>query len=130
MGDSTLSNTATLAACSYRLVRRLLTIGENRLNLLAVEMQEEGVRLVGMLALTFAVAVFGLMAGMTLTAAIVVLLWDYSPAIVLLILTTLYATASACLARRLNRFLRDWKILAGTLEQLRKDRACLEKSPV
>jgi len=31
-----------------------------------------------------------------------------------------------CLYRRLTRLLRDWQNLPATLDQLRKDRACLE----
>jgi uncharacterized membrane protein YqjE len=46
---------------------------------------------------------------------------------VLLILTALYAAAGICLYRRLTGLLRNWQTLSATLDQLRKDRACLEK---
>ena len=64
-----------------------MTIGENRLELLAVEVQEERERLLHAFLLALGVAAFGLLAGLTLTAAIVVLLWAWSPVAVLLILT-------------------------------------------
>ena len=58
--------------------RQLLTIGENRLELLTVEAQEGRERLVLVFLMALGVAVFGLMATLTLTAAIVVWLWPYS----------------------------------------------------
>ena len=68
-----------LAATSKRFARRLLTIGENRLELLMVEVQEERERLLHAILLALGVAAFGLLAGITLTAAIVIWLWAYSP---------------------------------------------------
>lgn len=64
---------------------------------------------------------------MALTTALVGLLWPYSPAAVLLTLAGLYGVAAAGLYRRLTRQLRDWEALSGTLDQLGKDRACLER---
>jgi hypothetical protein len=46
---------------------------------------------------------------------------------VLLILTGLYAAAGICLYRRLIGVMRNWQTLSASLDQLRKDRACLEK---
>jgi uncharacterized membrane protein YqjE len=117
-----------LATASRRFAERLLTIGENRLELLTVEVQEERERLLHSFLLALGVAAFGLLAGLTLTAAIVVLLGQYSPLAVLLTLTGLYGAAAVCLYRRLTLLLRDWQTLSATLDQLRKDRACLEKN--
>ena len=116
-----------LAATSRRFAQRLLTIGENRLELLTVEVQEERERLLHAILLALGVAAFGLLASLTLTAAIVVLLWTWSPLAVLLTLTGLYGAAGVCLYRQLTGLLRDWQTLSATLDQLRKDRACLEK---
>jgi uncharacterized membrane protein YqjE len=113
---------------SKRLARRLFTIGENRLELLTVEVQEARERLLRAILLALGVAAFGLLAGITLTAVIVVWLWACSPVAILLILTGLYATAGICLYRRLTGILRDWQNLPATLDQLKKDRACLEKN--
>jgi uncharacterized membrane protein YqjE len=74
------------------------------------------------------VAAFGLLAGITLTAAIVVWLWAWSPVAVLLILSGLYGAAGVGLYRRLTGLLRDWQTLSASLDQLKKDRACLEKN--
>ena len=117
-----------LAAASKQFARRLLTIGENRLELLTVEVQEERERLLHAFLLALGVAAFGLLAGLALTAAIVVLLWAWSPLAVLLTLTGLYGAAGFYLYRRLTELLRDWQTLSATLDQLRKDRACLEKN--
>jgi uncharacterized membrane protein YqjE len=117
-----------LAATSKQFARRLLTIGENRLELLTAEVQEESERLLHAFLLALGVAAFGLLAGLALTAAIVVLLWAWSPWAVLLTLTGLYGVAAVCLYRRLTGLLRDWKTFSATLDQLRKDCACLEKT--
>ena len=67
MEESTVSF-RQLAAASKDFARRLLTIGENRLELLTVEVQEERERLLRAFLLALGVAAFGLLAGMTLTA--------------------------------------------------------------
>jgi uncharacterized membrane protein YqjE len=125
MEESTVSF-GQLAATSKTFARRLLTVGENRLELLTVEVQEERERLLHTFLLALGVAAFGLLAGLTLTAAIAVLLWDW-PVTVLLILTGLYGAAGICLYRRLIGVMRNWQTLSASLDQLRKDRACLEK---
>jgi uncharacterized membrane protein YqjE len=116
-----------LATTSKHFTRRLLTIGENRFELLTVEVQEERERLLHAILLALGMAVFGLLTGLTLTAAIAILFWAWSPVAVLLILTALYGAAGIFLWRQLTGLLRDWQTLSASLDQLRKDRACLEK---
>jgi uncharacterized membrane protein YqjE len=116
-----------LAATSKEVARRMLTIGENRLELLRLEVQEETEHLLRAFLMALGAAVFGLLAGMTLTAAIVVWLWASAPLATLLTLTVLYVAVGTCLWWRLNALLHDWQTLSATLDQLRKDRACLEK---
>lgn len=120
-------NFPPVAAAAKEVARRLLVIGENRLELLAVEVQQERERLLRALLLALGVAGFGLLAGATLTAAVVVWLWAWSPVGVLLALTGLHGAAGAWLYRRLRGLLRDGQTLAATLDQLRKDRACLDQ---
>jgi len=126
MGTSTV-NLGQLTATSKTLARRLLTIGENRLELLTVEVQEAHERLLHAFLLALGAAAFGLLATLTLTAVIVVLFWAWSQVVVLAILTVLYGGAGICLYLRLIGLVRNWQTLAATLDQLRKDRACLEK---
>ena len=117
-----------LVEATKRLARRLLIIGENRLELLLLEVQEERTRLLCAILLALAVAVLGLLAALTLTSAIVIVFWEISRVAALLVLTGLYGALAAWLYRRLTRLLRDWQNLPATLDQLRKDRACLEKN--
>ena len=126
MGTSTV-NLGQLTATSKTFARRLLTIGENRLELLTVEVQEAHERLLHAFLLALGVAAFGLLATLTLTAVIVVLFWAWSQVAVLAILTVIYGGAGICLYLRLIGLVRNWQTLAATLDQLRKDRACLEK---
>ncbi len=126
MEEST-SSLGQLAATSKTFARRVLIVGENRLELLMVELQEERERLLHTILLAIGVAAFGLLAVMTLTAAIAILLWAWSPVAVLLILTAIYGIVGACLYRRLICVLRNWRTFSASLEQFRKDRACLEK---
>jgi uncharacterized membrane protein YqjE len=121
-------NFGQIGASSKRLVQRLLAIGENRLALLTVEVQEEREHLLHAFLLVLGVAAFGLLAGITLTAANEVWLSAWSPVAVLLTLTFLYGATGIWLGRRLTGLLRDWQTLSGTLDQLRKDRACLGKT--
>mgnify|MGYP001495187119 CR=1 FL=1 len=121
-------NPGQLIEALKRFARCLLTIGENRFELLMVEVQEERERLLRAILLALGVAAFGLLAGVTLTGAIVFLLWKLSPVAALLALSGLYGATAVCLYRRLTLLLRDWQNLPATLDQLRKDRACLEKN--
>jgi uncharacterized membrane protein YqjE len=115
-----------LGITSKLFARRLLTIGENRLELLTVEVQEERERLLHAFLLALGVFAFGLLAGLMLAAVIAVFLWSWSPFGVFLILTILYGATAVCLYLRLMRFLKDWQTFPASLDQLRKDRACLE----
>jgi len=117
-----------LGATSKHIARRLLTIGENRLELLTLEVQEERERLLHAFLLALGVVAFGLLAGIAFTGVVVVLFWDYSPVAALLTLTGLYGVAAVVLYRRLTGWLHDWQTLSATLDQLRKDRACLERT--
>jgi uncharacterized membrane protein YqjE len=124
--ESADSQAEPILATANRLLRGLVEFGGNRLELLLMEVREERVRCLHAVLLTIGVTVFGLLFGMVLTGAIVVLFWDRSPMATLLALAGLYGTMAAALYRRLEGLLRDWQHLPATLEQLRKDRACLE----
>jgi len=121
-------NIEQLAAVSKQLACRGLAIGVNRVELLMVELQEERERLLHAILLALATALFGLLAILTLTAACVVGLWTWSPTGVLLILTGVYGIAAVCFYLALAKWLHDWQMLAATLDQIQKDRICLEKA--
>ena len=119
-------NLGTFGASSKHFARRLMAIGENRLELLMLEVREERERVLHAILLALGVAVFGFLTGAAITVAIVVLLWHLSPVAVLLILSALYAAIAVFLFRRLALLQRAWKTFPATLDQLGKDRACLE----
>lgn len=121
-------NGLQLAGASKRLAQRMFVILENRFQLLMVEAQEERERILLAIWLALGAAVFGLLAGISLTAVIAVALWKHSPVVVILAFAALYATAAVFLCAKLNRLQRDWQTFSGTLEQLKKDRECLEKN--
>jgi uncharacterized membrane protein YqjE len=124
--QSAASNLNHFAGPSKRLVRHMLTIGENRLELLLVEVQEERERLLRATLLALGTAVFGFLAGLALTVALVMLLWSYSPVAVLLTLAVIYGATAAFLYRRFADLQQNWETFPATLDQLRKDRACVE----
>ena len=126
--ETTTDQGGQFGASAKHFARRLLTIGENRVELFMVEVQEERERLLHAILLALGVAVFGFLTGVALTVALVVLLWHLSPVAVLLVLTGLYAAIAGYLYQRFTTLLRDWKTLPATLDQLRKDRACLENT--
>jgi uncharacterized membrane protein YqjE len=107
--------------------QRLMIIGENRLELLTVEVQEERERLLHAFLYALAVAGCGMLASVTLTAAVVLALWSFSPVVVLGTLTVLYGVAGIVLLRRLTCVLQDWQSFPSSLDQLRKDRETLAK---
>jgi uncharacterized membrane protein YqjE len=110
-----------------RFITRLLAIGENRFQLLLVEVQEERNRLVDMVCLTIATAALGLLAGILWSAALIILLWPSHPACALLILGGVYVAAAVVTWRRAVVLRDKMQTLAATLEQLRKDHECLAK---
>ena len=126
MEESTVS-LGQLAETSKHFAQGLLTIGENRLELLAVEVQEGRERLLRAFLLALGMAAFGMLAGITFTAAIVILLRACSPLAVLATLTVLYGAAAVWLCRKLGGLLRDQHTLSDSLDQLRKDGECLKK---
>jgi uncharacterized membrane protein YqjE len=121
-------NGLRLGDATKRIAQRAFVIVENRLQLLLVEAQEERERVVLAILLALGAAAFGLLAGVTLTIVIAVALWEHSPIIALLVQAVIYTIAAIIFYGRLFRLQRDWETLPGTLEQLKKDRQCLEKT--
>jgi uncharacterized membrane protein YqjE len=123
---TTINGSEPREASPKHIARQLLVIAENRLELLMVEVQEERERLLRAILLALGVAVFGFLAGAALTVALVVMLWSLSPIDVLLALALLYSATAVFLYRHFVALQRRWETLPATLDQLRKDRACLE----
>ena len=126
--ESSSANGLHLGDATKRIAQRMFVIVENRLQLLMVEAQEERERALLAIWLALGAAAFGLLAGVALTIMIAVALWEHSPIIALLVLTALYTIAAVFFYARLVRLQQDWQTLSGTLDQLKKDRECLEKT--
>lgn len=117
-----------LGGATKRIAQRVMLIAENRLQLLIVEAQQEREQVLLAIWLALGAAAFGLLAGVAATLLIAVALWEHSPIIALFVLTAIYTIAAALFYSRLRQLQRDWQTLSGTLEQLKKDRECLEKT--
>jgi uncharacterized membrane protein YqjE len=122
------NNGPHLGDATKRIAQRVFVIVENRLQLLMVEAQEERERALLAISLALCAVAFGLLAGVALTILVAVALWEHSPAIALLVLAVIYIVAAVFFYGRLVRLQRDWQTLSGTLDQLKKDRECLEKT--
>jgi uncharacterized membrane protein YqjE len=117
-----------LTDASRKVAHRFFVIFENRLQLLMVETQEERERVLLFIWLALGTVIFALLAGVALTVVVAVAFWQHSPVIALLVLMALYGGAAVFLYTRLLQLQQDWQTLPQTLDQLRKDRECLEKS--
>ena len=114
-----------IAGTSKGLMSRVLAIAENRLELLTVEVQEERHRFLYAVLLALGLAAFGLLAGVALTIAVVILFWEHSPLVALLVLMALYAGSAAWMYAQLHRLRCNWETLPATLDQMRKDCRCI-----
>ena len=121
------TNHPQLGETIKRVARRVFITCENRIQLLVVEVQEERDRLLQSIWLGLAAAAFGLLGGITLTIIVAVAFWEHSPVIALLVLAAVYVIAAAFFCIKLMRLQHDSPALAATIEQLKKDRECLEK---
>lgn len=118
---------AQLAGDARRFARTLLTVGGNRLELLAVDLQEEREHLLQAVLLALGVAACAMLAGAALTAALVVALWSLGPLAILLAVAGLWSLAALLFGWLLSDRLHGWRALSATLDQIRKDRAGLER---
>jgi len=95
--------------------------------LLMVEAQEERERILKAILMAMAAVAFGLLAGVTVTVIVAIAFWNCYPIIALLVLAALYIAGAILFGVKLMQLQRDWQTLPATIDQLRKDRECLEK---
>ena len=100
---------------------------ENRIELFLVELREERIRVFDVLLLGCTAAVLGFMALLTVTATLVVIFWDSARVPVLVVLSTCYLGGAVVAIWRLKVRLRKWSSFSATLDELKKDRTCLEE---
>lgn len=97
----------------------------NRIELFAVELQEEKGRLVEAILCTAAVVAFGLMTLSLVTLTVVVLFWENGRLIALGCLSVVHLAGTALAWRALQSRLKGRRAFADTVEELRKDCSCL-----
>jgi uncharacterized membrane protein YqjE len=116
-----------LPQAARRLGLGLLAMCRNRFELISVELQEERARLIQALLMTLGIAVLGLLAGISLTGAVAILLWEHSPGLVLIGMAAIQASSAWFLYRNLSRLLAAWTPMQGSLQQLEQDREALQR---
>jgi len=110
-----------------RLGATVLGIFQNRLELFAVELQEERLRLIEALLLMGIIAALGFFTLALVAAGIIILLWNTFGVGILFILGGVGLIGTLLAGWRLRERFRDKPFLAGTLGELKKDREWLEK---
>ena len=118
------SNPAGLFSSLKRLGDLTLATAQNRLQLFAVELQEEKARFVQAVLLAAAAIALGAVALTLVTITVVVLCWENGRVPVLCVLSSLYVIATAVVAWLLKKKLMGAPAFNGTLSELEKDRAC------
>lgn len=118
---------SSLAGATQRIAWRVLAICHNRAELLMVEIQEERERARLVIFLAGAVGILGLLAGITITAAIACAAGAHI-LLALIIMSVVYLGVVVALSLKLSQMLRHWETLPDSREQLQKDRECLEKA--
>jgi uncharacterized membrane protein YqjE len=100
----------------------------DRLELFSVELHEEKHRLVQLVIWISALVVLALLAIVFASLALVVVFWETARVAVVLSLAGGYLIGAVAVAFGFKRFLaRQTKPFAGTLAELREDRACIRE---
>ena len=108
-----------------RTVDTVLATAQSRVELFSVELQEEKCRLVEALLCAAALAAFGMMTLTLVTFTLVLLFWENSRLAALVGLSVLHLVGTALAWRALQSRLRSRRGFTDTIEELKKDRSCL-----
>jgi uncharacterized membrane protein YqjE len=114
-------------ASQKRLLKTILAIAQNRLELLLVEFQEERWRFFEALLLAGLVLILALMTLMVATVTIVVICVSHNQLGLVVGLGVLYLLATIACYWRLRRRLKTWTPFAATIAEIKKDKVCLEE---
>jgi uncharacterized membrane protein YqjE len=128
MSDSE-TQPAGLWATANRLLHTFIQVVESRVELFAVECQEQKIRLVQILIWTSVAVFLGGLSLVMVTITVLFMFWKDPQARLLAmgVMTLLYMGTAAYAAMRLNRVLKELSIpFSDSLSQLKKDRTWLE----
>ena len=125
--EETGENTPGVFASLGRLLKAVLAIAQNRLELLLVELREERWRFFDALLWAGVVLILALMTLMAATIAIVVVCVKADRLDLVVALVLLYLAATILSFWRLRVRLKNWAPFSVTLTELKKDKACLDE---
>jgi uncharacterized membrane protein YqjE len=120
-------STPGIFASLGRLLRTVIVIAQNRLELLLVEAQEERWRFFNALLLAGVVLILALMTLMAATITIVVVCVEADRLDLVVALVLLYLAGTIFSLLRLRARLKKWAPFSATLAELKKDKACLDE---
>jgi uncharacterized membrane protein YqjE len=112
-------------ASLQRLLDTLLATAQNRVELFAIELQEEKCRLVEAILCAAAVAAFGMMTLSLVTFTVVIVFWESGRLAALAGLSVLDLIGAVMAWRALQTRLKARSAFSGTIEELKKDRGAL-----
>jgi uncharacterized membrane protein YqjE len=115
-----------LFASAKRLADLTLATAHNRVELFAVELQEEKCRLIQALLLAAGAIALGVTALTLVTITVVVLFWENGRVPALGVLSGLFVIAAVFVIRALKKLVANAPGFRGTLAELEKDRACFQ----
>jgi uncharacterized membrane protein YqjE len=115
-----------LMASLKRLLRTIAATVRNRVELIAVELQEERLRLVDVLLLAAVVVVSGLLTLIMLTFTVLLLVGEEHRLAAAAIITGVYLLVTLGVFWRLRTKLKNWQAFSATRAELRKDCAWLD----
>ena len=110
-----------------RLLKTVIVIAHNRLELLLVEVQEERWRFFNALLLAGVVLILALMTLMAATITIVVVCVKADRLDLVVALVLVYLAATIFSLWRLHTRLKNWVPFSATLAEIKKDKACLDE---
>jgi uncharacterized membrane protein YqjE len=125
--DETRHEPGGFLATGKRILRTLHSLLLTRLELFLVELREERIHVLDALLLVGACVVCAFMALALVTVTVAVIFWEQHRILVLVLLTLVYAAGAAWSYWRLRRRFQEWHSFSATLEQFKKDQACLDK---
>lgn len=111
-----------------RLIRTVLTVAQNRLELLLVEFREQRWQFLNALLLAVLVLLLAAMTLLTATVLIVVVCVKAGRLDLVLGLTAVYLVATVVGGCRLRKRLKNWAPFSATLAELKKDKACWDET--
>ena len=120
-------STPGIFASLGRLLRTVIVIAQNRLELFLVEAQEERWRFFDTLLLAGVVLILALMTLMAATITIVVVCVKADRLDLVVALVLLYLAGTIFSLLRLRTRLKQWIPFSATLAELKKDKACLDE---